>query len=538
MNHRLEIALALLIAAGCAAVEREKGAGAMTPLGPAGLSEVRPKRFALVVGVEAYEDERFPPLKYPARDAEAVAAALGGFEKVTLLATAELTSRARILAALEQLARDASDPRSTVLIYLSGHGSLAQQPGGALERVLVTRDTRLDLLAQTGLRVDELLAFVDRIPSRRKAVVLALCHSGRGKSQLDDALSRALATRKAAPVIPLEQRSEATFVLTACAFGETARESDVLGHDIYTHFLLAALEEGDRDGDGAVSASEAHDFARERTYEFTQGAQRPTSESQLLGKDPVLLRGEPARPGRPVVYSYAPSAEGVRVTLDGRDKGTLPGGIAADPGSHQLRLTDATSGKVLYEGKVSLREGEHVELSQLVPRPLELGVAIAALTWLPLNSTTRSDFAPASFGLGARVAVSGILTRGWLEAGFSWSRGSSAAQSFNSALPFSFESFRGELAGGARFVPREPLALDAGLVVGVLRLSREFNVPNYVSSESAWGGSAAVRIRARVSLLTHLYLALGADLGVFAASLGAQSFHPFAGAWVEAGATY
>src|SRR6267142_1338859 len=101
--------------------------------------------------------------------------------------------------------------------------------------------------------------------------------------------------RKAGGPPPLEQVSEAVIVLTAAAFGESAREDEALAHDVYTHFLLRALDEGDRDGDGAVTASEAHDYAREQTYTYTGGQQRPTAEADIVGRDPIVLRGRAER---------------------------------------------------------------------------------------------------------------------------------------------------------------------------------------------------------------------------------------------------
>lgn len=53
---------------------------------------------------------------------------------------------------------------------------------------------------------------------------------------------------------------------------------------------LEALSAGDRDGDGAVTISEAHDYPRERAWQFTQGQQRPAAESTILGLDPIVLR--------------------------------------------------------------------------------------------------------------------------------------------------------------------------------------------------------------------------------------------------------
>ncbi len=62
-------------------------------------------------------------------------------------------------------------------------------------------------------------------------------------------------------------------VFAACDWGETAREDEGLKNDIYTHFLIEGLNgSADRNIDGAVTATEAHDYARRRTYALHRGA--------------------------------------------------------------------------------------------------------------------------------------------------------------------------------------------------------------------------------------------------------------------------
>src|SRR5205814_6468465 len=131
----------------------------------------------------------------------------------------------------------------------------------------------------TALSMDKLEGGFKQLASRRRLLVLATCHSGSGKSLLPREVEAELATLKAgfyAP--PLEEASRAAVVLSASDWGETAREDESLENDIYTHFLIEALAQGDRNLDGAVTATEAHDWARRRTYAFTGGRQRPSAE--------------------------------------------------------------------------------------------------------------------------------------------------------------------------------------------------------------------------------------------------------------------
>jgi len=167
--------------------------------------------------------------------------ALSEFEEVQVLTQPDQTTRSAILAAIHRIAERANQSKDIVFVYFSTHGSLGRKPGGKLERFLVATDTRMDLLAQTGIQVDALLRVMEAMHSKRKVVVFATCHSGQGKSKVEDDLAKALAAFKSGPRLPLEEVSEATIILTASAFGDTAQESEELGHDIYTYFFLQAL---------------------------------------------------------------------------------------------------------------------------------------------------------------------------------------------------------------------------------------------------------------------------------------------------------
>ncbi|MBI5542577.1 MAG: caspase family protein [Deltaproteobacteria bacterium] len=475
-------ALAVISLAACATTT-SKGS-LLAPCAAPGSTDTvaRPKRFALLVGIDDFQDKRFGPLKHARSDAQALAAGLREFDEVVLLGSPEQTTRPAILEALDALGRGVKSPRDTVLVYLSTHGTLAQR-GGQWERFLVTADTRMDLVADTGLAVNELSHRIERLGSRRVALILAACHSGKGKSQHSDALARALAGLKAAPVA-LHEVSEAVVVLTAAAFGETAKEDDRLGHDVYTYFLLEALGKGDRDGDGAVTASEAHDYARERTYAFTQGAQRPTAEADILGEDPIVLRGAPRSAGRPVVYSYSPSSEGLTVAVNGTLKGTLPGGVAIDEGRQHLELRTAR-GAVVFEGSVSLRPGEQLELSQLIPRRPRLRLEAGAALLVPASPVARQGYVPLSPGGTVRAGQENWpWDGGLLSLGFSFFKGAGKAPGFGEELPYSLTAELLELQLGHAFYPSDSFSLTPRVAGGSLWASRRFRTSMYAADEA------------------------------------------------------
>lgn len=86
--------------------------------------ELEPRRFALLVGVDDYDDPTFTDLRHARDDAELLgevlrAASVGAFDEVTVLPDA---SRDEVLAALRRIAADLRR-RDTVVVYFSGHGT-------------------------------------------------------------------------------------------------------------------------------------------------------------------------------------------------------------------------------------------------------------------------------------------------------------------------------------------------------------------------------------------------------------------------------
>ena len=520
------LALALVVT-GCAA-SRPKG-GLLVPFAAEDVSVPveADRRFALVIGIDRYDDERFHALRFAAHDARAVGAALTpAFKSVKVLATPETTDRASILEGLRQAGEQASRQTDTLVVYLSGHGTLAQRSGAGLERVLVARDTRLDLALSTGIPVDDLLADLERIPARRKLLVLATCHSGRGKSALSDPLARALATVKGPP--PLAARSEATIVLTAAAFGEAAREDDQLEHDVYTHFLLEALTRADRDRDGAVTASEAHDWARDRTYVFTQGAQRPTTEADILGTDPVILAGERVRTGLPVLNSYDRSADGLAIELDGRPKGVLPGGIAVEPGEHALRLLDAATGHEVYAGSLRVVGTSPIALSDLLPQPIEQAFSLEGSSLVALAQRTRAAFIPVLGGGGLSYSLRfGVRHLWWVRLGLQSGAGRGEAPGIETRVPFTMEALAASLQLGQERPLTEALRVRYGIGIGWLQLWRQLRLDGYSADQASGAPTLGLRVGLEWRVLPPLSLGLEVEVSGAWMALGAgQTVHP------------
>jgi hypothetical protein len=367
------------------------------------------------------------------------------------------------------------------VVYVSSHGTLARDASGQLRRYLVLRDTRLDDVAGTALGMDELKAGFDGLRSRRKVLVLATCHSGGGKSLLPADVQDELAGIKSGFFVrPIEEVSRAAVVLAASDWGETAREDEKLGHDVYTHFLVEALRLGaDRNGDGAVTASEAHDYARRRTYEYTGGRQRPSAESTEVGVDPIVLVGKVERRGKPELYSYAPRLDGFTVRVDGRPLGELPGGVAVEPGRYRVQIAKG-GGRDLVDAAVRLGPGERVDVEELVTRSegrWEAAPRVALLGFL--DGASRADVLDVVPGLGATMTLRGWPARDLdLRLDVVGALGTAAQGSGPSAASYRYQAFTAGVSLPWRFTPDalRGVSFLAGPRLSAVYIERQFEL--------------------------------------------------------------
>lgn len=338
----------------------------------------------LVVGVNAPQDKFWHPLRFAESDAKKVAASVGvgtHFDKVTttlLGAEANLVALRQSLKKLQQKAM----PEDVVVVYLSAHGSLAVNPYGGLEPVIVLSDSQKDDLLKTGLAQNELRDAIHKMRAKRKVLLIATCHSGLGKSQIPPAVMAQFKQQKGS-WRPLEEASEGFMIFAAAARGETAVEDDRVGGDIYTHFFLKALEVFDRNRDGAVSALEAHDYAKEMTYQYSKGRQRPTLEAAHIGDGDFALRGKAGRPGVPVLEAYDKNWEGLRVTVNERAKGRLPLAFPLKVGENLVVVETSDHGRILTSRyRVTADAGEEVDFASLFQEsPWHVDIAIRGGSW-------------------------------------------------------------------------------------------------------------------------------------------------------------
>ncbi len=150
---------------------------------PSAANLLKPKLYALLVGVTGYQNHDYDTLQFPARDAESLAEALEA-QKGGLYSDVEIKNvdnpakpredptRPNVVDGLYWLQRAATS-RDISMIFLSGHGIR----DGKQNFWFLTRDADITRLRATAISNDDLLDLVAGIPGK-KVLFIDACHAG------------------------------------------------------------------------------------------------------------------------------------------------------------------------------------------------------------------------------------------------------------------------------------------------------------------------------------------------------------------------
>lgn len=235
------------------------------------------ERWAVVVGVGEYRSEDIPDLEFATADAQAIrdfltSSAAGPFEEDHVLyLTDEQATGSAIREALFVFLQRA-DWDDLVVIYFAGHG--APDPNRPDNLYLLPYDSDLNALAATGFPMWDVKTALRRQISAERVIVIAdACHSaGTQEGVAGPVSSNSIAGGFAQLFTPSRRLS-----LTAADSNEFSMEDARWGgHGVFTHFFLEALEgEGDLDGNGIVTFSEAYEYVSTGVVAATEGRQNP-----------------------------------------------------------------------------------------------------------------------------------------------------------------------------------------------------------------------------------------------------------------------
>jgi hypothetical protein len=312
------------------------------------------RRIALLVGANAAPPDR-QPLHYAQQDAEKLAQVLlrvGGYQAADVTVLRDPTPDAlltQLSSIRDQLRAQPPGSETLLFFYYSGHADdAAVYPSG---RALPLERVR-SILDEPGVTVR--LGFIDA------------CRGG--------GWTHAKGLVPVAPFgVPISAlRSEGSVLISSSSGLESAHESELLHGSFFTHhFAAGLLGAADQSGDGAVSLTEAFDYAKRLTIRdtarYTQNPQHPSFDLKLRGRQDLLLSQLPVGKSTVVVEQDRGPLEIVQLS-SGTVIAELPRGqrtsrLALAPGRYLVRrviprILSTGEVEVPSSGDVVVRERE------------------------------------------------------------------------------------------------------------------------------------------------------------------------------------
>jgi Caspase domain/WD domain, G-beta repeat len=253
---------------------------------------LKPKLYALLVGVTGYQNPEYDDLQFPAHDAESLATALEG-QKGGLYADVQIkvvddATQHNVFEGLDWL-RHSATSRDLAIVFLSGHGFV----DGKQKFWFLTREADLDRLRSTAISNDDLLDSITSVPGK-KILFIDACHAGA-------AMSLALRAPDTSPdmnkvVNDFSTAGSGVVVYGASTGTERAKEDAKWDrHGAFTKALIEAIGEGKAkmDPSGRITTDILDFYVEERVKDLTGGAQHPVMNRPALIPDFPLALARP-----------------------------------------------------------------------------------------------------------------------------------------------------------------------------------------------------------------------------------------------------
>ena len=271
------------------------------------------KKYALLVGVNKYNNRKLADLNHAEQDVSVLGKELGnkGFEVRLLLgsaAGAEKATKENLEAAVAGLLRKVTKS-DTLLVAFAGHGQQFQPAGEREEQPFFCPVDATPSEAPTLFPLNRLLQQLDEKGAGTNLVLIDACRTVRDPNR---------GTRSGIDGTKAVALSEGTVVFFACSRDQEARETDKMfkensgkGHGVFFHHVIEAVRGEAANSKGEVTWDRLVVHVKEKTAQRAaiwfpdvpkERIQKPQSIGNLSG-DIVLVRGVP-----PIAANVAPVA--------------------------------------------------------------------------------------------------------------------------------------------------------------------------------------------------------------------------------------
>jgi formylglycine-generating enzyme required for sulfatase activity len=318
------------------------------------------RKWAVIIGVNAFLDPTIPSLRYCVADAHLVADKLVercGYDPERILLMTDDQPKLHLRPFKINLQGQVqrwllhAEPGDTVLVFFAGHGYLDDDR----QHFLAPQDCQRGNLGLTGLRTSELREMLRQCKATQKLLVLDCCHAGAKRDVAVGPSSQELGTSF--------KLAKGLITLSSCSERETSSEWEAKGHGLFTYFLAEGLAgSADENKDGLVDSDELYNYTLDQV--------------NVVGQRELNARLTPVRfIGEDVVGRFALArVASVPPATPAPDLLRLPEVVSNSIG---MKLVLIPAGRFMMGSRVDDRDADADEKPQhevRITRPFYLGV--------------------------------------------------------------------------------------------------------------------------------------------------------------------
>lgn len=261
-------------------------------------------RRALLIGIDHYYlDDSIGNLQYCVNDVVELDEILRDEQRGNCLSQVlhsqigdvkKLPTRSNIMSWTSLLANN-SESNDSIIFYFAGHGF---ERNGA--NYLLPADSRLNVLADTAIRLAWIKDTLNKSPARKKLVIIDACHSG-------STIGRSNSVPMSESFLEeMFSKAEGFAALSSCKIGQLAYDYPEKNHGVFSYYLMEGLRgSADRDRDGIITVPDANNYVARKLHEWSlanQVQQDPTFDYNVSG-DFIFVR-TPAQQKTDLIPSF------------------------------------------------------------------------------------------------------------------------------------------------------------------------------------------------------------------------------------------
>jgi hypothetical protein len=194
------------------------------------------EKFALIIGIEHYQDASISPVHFAEDDAKGIfeALELHGFAQTSMdILLSPQATKATIESRLRKCCAKASSEDYFIMFY-AGHGFAEND-----HNFITCHDTQRGDLANTSISLQNVMREIRKSKSKRVVLFLDSCHSG---LEFEEGMRGILSDMSEEELLEFFKDSEFHVGFAACEHNQYSYPSNSLSHGIWSYHVISALK--------------------------------------------------------------------------------------------------------------------------------------------------------------------------------------------------------------------------------------------------------------------------------------------------------